>query len=98
PPTPPPSLHDALPILVVHSAGGALGLDPVADAVEERWRAMYESNVLGVMLVTKALLPALRRSDRGHIVILGSIAGTEVYEGGARSEEHTSELQSRFDL
>ena len=68
---------------VVHSAGGAHGLDPIAEADEERWRTMYESNVLGVMLVTRALLPALRESGRGHIVILGSVAGYEVYEGGA---------------
>ena len=44
---------------------------------------MYESNVLGVVGVTKALLPALRTSGRGHVVILGSVAGVEVYEGGA---------------
>jgi NADP-dependent 3-hydroxy acid dehydrogenase YdfG len=68
--------------LIVHSAGGALGLEPIAEAGEERWRTMYESNVLGVMAVTKALLPALRASGRGHIVILGSVAGVEVYEGG----------------
>jgi NADP-dependent 3-hydroxy acid dehydrogenase YdfG len=69
--------------VIVHSAGGALGLDPVAEANEEGWRAMYESNVLGVMRVTKALLPALRASDGAHIVIIGSLAGVEVYEGGA---------------
>jgi len=68
--------------LIVHSAGGALGLEPIAEADEERWRAMYESNVLGVVRVTKALLPALRASGHGHIVILGSVAGVEVYEGG----------------
>jgi NADP-dependent 3-hydroxy acid dehydrogenase YdfG len=69
--------------VIVHSAGGALGLEPIAEADEERWRTMYESNVLGLVRVTKALLPALRRSGRGHIVILGSVAGVEVYEGGA---------------
>jgi NADP-dependent 3-hydroxy acid dehydrogenase YdfG len=69
--------------VVVHSAGGAHGLDRVEHSVEERWRTMWESNVLGVMLVTQALLPALRRSDRGHIVVIGSVAGVEVYEGGA---------------
>jgi NADP-dependent 3-hydroxy acid dehydrogenase YdfG len=68
--------------VIVHSAGGALGLDPVADADEEQWRAMYESNVLGVMRVTKALLPALRASGRGHVVVIGSVAGVEVYPGG----------------
>jgi NADP-dependent 3-hydroxy acid dehydrogenase YdfG len=68
--------------VVVHSAGGALGLEPVADADEDAWRAMYETNVLGVERVTKALLPALER-DGGHIVVIGSVAGVEVYPGGA---------------
>ena len=78
-------LADELPVVdaLVHSAGGALGLEPVAEADEERWRAMFESNVLGVALVTKALLPALRQGTDPAIVIVGSIAGTEVYEGGA---------------
>lgn len=69
--------------VVIHSAGGALGLDPVAEADEEQWREMYETNVLGVMRVTKALLPALERSGDGHVVVIGSVAGVEVYEGGA---------------
>jgi NADP-dependent 3-hydroxy acid dehydrogenase YdfG len=69
--------------LIVHCAGGALGLEPVADADEENWREMYESNVAGVMRVTKALLPALRRGIDPQILIVGSIAGVEVYEGGA---------------
>ena len=73
-----------LPVVdvIVHSAGGALGLEPVAEADEERWRQMFESNVLGVARVTKALLPALRRGIDPSIVIIGSIAGVEVYEGG----------------
>jgi NADP-dependent 3-hydroxy acid dehydrogenase YdfG len=69
--------------VIVHSAGGALGQEPIAEADEEKWRAMYESNVLGVARVTKALLPALERSGAGHVVVLGSVAGVEVYPGGA---------------
>jgi NADP-dependent 3-hydroxy acid dehydrogenase YdfG len=69
--------------VIVHSAGGALGQEPIAKADEEKWRAMYESNVLGVGRVTKALLPALERSGAGHVVVLGSVAGVEVYTGGA---------------
>lgn len=69
--------------VIVHSAGGALGLDRVEDADLEQWRQMYESNVLGVLRVTQALLPALRRSTDAHLVVLGSIAGFEVYPGGA---------------
>lgn len=77
-------LAEVLPELevVVHSAGGALGLDPVADADEEQWREMYDRNVLGVMRVTKALLPALERSGDGFVVVIGSVAGVEVYPGG----------------
>jgi NADP-dependent 3-hydroxy acid dehydrogenase YdfG len=69
--------------VIVHSAGGALGQEPIAEADEEKWRTMYESNVLGVARVTKALLAALERSGAGHVVVLGSVAGVEVYPGGA---------------
>ena len=68
--------------MIVHSAGGALGLEPVGEADEGLWREMWESNVAGVMRVTKALLPKLRRGRDPHIVIIGSVAGVEVYEGG----------------
>jgi NADP-dependent 3-hydroxy acid dehydrogenase YdfG len=68
--------------VLVNNAGGALGLEPVAEADEENWRQMYESNVMGVMRVTKALLPALERDGGGHIVVTGSVAGVEVYPGG----------------
>jgi NADP-dependent 3-hydroxy acid dehydrogenase YdfG len=78
-------LADALPevAVLVNNAGGALGLDPIGETDEEKWRQMYESNVLGVMRVTKALLPKLERSGDGHIVVVGSVAGVEVYPGGA---------------
>ena len=72
---------DELEVLV-HSAGGALGLERVAEADDDRWLEMYESNVLGVVRVTKALLPALRRGRDARIVIVGSVAGVEAYEGG----------------
>jgi NADP-dependent 3-hydroxy acid dehydrogenase YdfG len=77
-------LAEALPELsvLVNNAGGALGLQPVAEADEENWRRMYDSNVLGTMRVTKALLPALERSGNGFVVVVGSVAGVEVYPGG----------------
>jgi NADP-dependent 3-hydroxy acid dehydrogenase YdfG len=68
--------------VVVHSAGGALGTDRVEDGDPEGWRAMYDTNVLGLLRVHQALLPAMRRSGNGHVVVLGSIAGFEVYPGG----------------
>lgn len=69
--------------LLVNNAGGALGLDPVAEAVDERWRTMFETNVLGSMRMTRALLDELVASGNGHIISIGSIAGFETYPGGA---------------
>jgi NADP-dependent 3-hydroxy acid dehydrogenase YdfG len=69
--------------VLVNNAGGALGLEPVAEAEDEKWRTMFESNVLGTMRMTRTLLPKLEASGQGHIVVIGSIAGFEVYPGGA---------------
>lgn len=68
--------------LLVNNAGLASGLDRIEHADEERWRRMWEVNVLGLMRVTRALVPALRATGHGHIVNLGSISGFEVYRGG----------------
>jgi NADP-dependent 3-hydroxy acid dehydrogenase YdfG len=68
--------------LVVHSAGGALGLEPIAAFDDENWTEMWESNVLGVARVTRALLPALKRAEAPAIQIIGSVAGVETYVGG----------------
>ena len=69
--------------VLVNNAGGALGLEPLADADEEKWRQMYESNVLGTMRMTRALLPALKASGDGHVIDVTSIAAFETYRGGA---------------
>jgi NADP-dependent 3-hydroxy acid dehydrogenase YdfG len=68
--------------VLVNNAGGALGMDPVAEAAPEDWQAMYDVNVVGVLRVTQALLPVLVASGRGHVVVMGSTAGRIVYEGG----------------
>ena len=68
--------------VLVNNSGMALGMDPVAEAHPDDWRAMYEVNVIGVLRVTQALLPALVASGRGHVVVMGSTAGRIVYEGG----------------
>lgn len=67
---------------LVNNAGGALGLDPVADADLEQWRTMYELNVLGTLRVTKALLPTLRERG-GDVLVLTSTAALDPYVGGA---------------
>lgn len=69
--------------VLVNNAGGALGLEPLREADEERWRWMYEANVLGSMRMTRALLPRLIDSGNGHIVTVTSIAAFEAYRGGA---------------
>lgn len=69
--------------VLVNNAGGALGLGPLAEADEEQWRTMYESNVLGTMRMTRALLPQLIASGDGHLVAVTSIAGFEAYRGGS---------------
>jgi NADP-dependent 3-hydroxy acid dehydrogenase YdfG len=69
--------------VLVNNAGGAIGIEPIERADPADWQAMYDTNVLGVLRVTQALLPALERGAGGHVVVTGSIAGHLVYEGGA---------------
>lgn len=69
--------------LLVNNAGGAKGTEPIEAADIEHWQWMYDVNVLGTLRVTKALLPALEATGRGHVVVVSSTAGHIVYEGGA---------------
>ena len=69
--------------LLVNNAGGARGLEPVGAADEDAWRWMWETNVLGTLRMTKALLPKLIESGDGHIITVTSIAATETYDNGA---------------
>jgi NADP-dependent 3-hydroxy acid dehydrogenase YdfG len=70
--------------LLVNNAGGALGTEPVATADPADWRRMYETNVLGVLHLTQALLPKLTRSPSGEgtVLVVSSTAGHATYEGG----------------
>jgi NADP-dependent 3-hydroxy acid dehydrogenase YdfG len=68
--------------VLVNNAGGAIGTETIEQAIPEDWQQMFDTNVLGVLRVTQALLPALERGAGGHVVITGSIAGHLVYEGG----------------
>jgi NADP-dependent 3-hydroxy acid dehydrogenase YdfG len=69
--------------VLVNNAGGAFGSAPVTEADPDEWRQMYEVNVIGLMQVTKALVPALVASGAGVILNVGSTAGRIAYEGGA---------------
>jgi 3-hydroxy acid dehydrogenase/malonic semialdehyde reductase len=69
--------------VLINNAGGAHGLDPVATARDEDWEAMVQSNFLGLLRVTRAVLPLLPHHDGAWILNVGSIAGHRGYEGGA---------------
>src|SRR5690349_17691074 len=69
--------------ILVNNAGGAKGFEPVADADVADWRWMFETNVLGTLRMTKALLPALIDSGDGLVVTVTSVAGAEIYDNGA---------------
>jgi NADP-dependent 3-hydroxy acid dehydrogenase YdfG len=69
--------------VLINNAGGAHGLEPLGEADEDKWRTMYEANVLGTMRMTRALLPGLAESGDGHVVGVTSIAAIEPYRGGA---------------
>lgn len=76
---------DAVPEVnvLVNNAGGARGLATVAEADEEHWRWMWETNVLGTLRVTKGLLPKLIASGDGHVVTVTSVAAYEAYDNGS---------------
>jgi len=89
--------------VLVNNAGGALGMDAFADADIDQWRWMYEANVLGTVRMTRALLPALEATGDGVVVVVGSIAGFEPYEGGAgynaaKSAERAARQVLRYEL
>jgi NADP-dependent 3-hydroxy acid dehydrogenase YdfG len=67
--------------VLINNAGLSLGRDSFSDASLDDWETMMQTNVMGVMYVTKTLMPLLIES-KTHIINLGSIAGKEVYENG----------------
>lgn len=69
--------------VLINNAGGAHGLDTVAAGRDEDWEAMVQSNFLGLLRVTRAVLPLLPHHAGASILNIGSIAGHVAYEGGA---------------
>jgi len=69
--------------VLINNAGGALGLEPVAQGKDEDWEGMLQSNVLGVLRMTRAALPLLMNNPGSSIINIGSVAGRVAYEGGA---------------
>ncbi len=69
--------------VLINNAGGAKGIETVADGKDEDWEFMFQANALGVLRVTRAFLPAMVQSPGASIINIGSIAGRVAYEGGA---------------
>jgi len=68
--------------VLVNNAGMALGLTPLDSIPDDELRTMWETNVLGLIRMTRELIPLLESSGNGHIVNLGSTAAHETYPGG----------------
>ncbi len=89
--------------VLVNNAGVALGLEPAHQADLDAWQRMVDTNVSGLMYVTRTLLPSMVARNRGHIINLGSIAGTYPYPGGnvygaTKAFVHQFSLNLRADL
>jgi NADP-dependent 3-hydroxy acid dehydrogenase YdfG len=69
--------------VLINNAGGAHGVDTIAEGRDADWEAMIQSNVLGVLRMTRAALPLVVRGAGASILNIGSVAGHAVYEGGA---------------
>ncbi|MBD1428046.1 MULTISPECIES: SDR family oxidoreductase [Sphingobacterium] len=68
--------------VLINNAGLSQGLDPIQDGDTDDWDRMIDTNVKGLLYVTKAVTPLLKQSSNAHIINLGSIAGKEVYPNG----------------
>ena len=80
---------DSLPLeiknsieILINNAGLAVGRGPIDNGITEDWERMIDTNIKGLLYVSKAIIPFLKQNKKGHIFNLGSIAGKEVYPGG----------------
>lgn len=68
--------------VLVNNAGLARGVEKIAEGTGEAWREMIETNVLGLLEVTRRVLPRMVERKQGHVIVIGSIAGHKAYAGG----------------
>ena len=68
--------------ILVNNAGLALGLSPLDEGDADHWEEMIDANLKGLLYVSRAVIPQMRRRNRGHILNIGSIAGKMTYPGG----------------
>src|SRR5277367_254261 len=69
--------------VLINNAGGAVGADTVAEGKDEDWETMMQTNVLGVLRMTRAVLPLMLKNPGSSILNLGSNASRIAYEGGS---------------
>ena len=69
--------------ILINNAGLAAGLDPIQEGSLQDWEDMINTNIKGLLYVTKAILPQMIEKNTGHIINIGSIAGHQVYPKGA---------------
>ena len=68
--------------ILINNAGLALGLEPAHEADLDKWETMVDTNIKGLIYCTRQILPGMVRRQRGHIVNIGSVAGSTPYPGG----------------
>lgn len=68
--------------ILINNAGLAAGRDPIDKGAVEDWEQMIDTNIKGLLYVSRAIIPLLQANQKGHIINLGSIAGKEVYPMG----------------
>lgn len=69
--------------VLINNAGLALGAEKLYEGNTEDWDTMIDTNIKGLLYVTRAVLPKMVENNKGHIINMGSIAGRESYAGGA---------------
>ena len=75
--------EDRVPDVLLNNAGKALGLHLLHEGLVEDWEEMLDTNVKGLLYMSRSILPAMVRRNSGHVVNIGSIAGHQVYQKGA---------------
>jgi len=68
--------------ILINNAGLAVGFDPIQTGIIDDWERMIDTNVKGLLYISRAILPGMIKRKKGHVINIGSIAGKEVYPNG----------------
>ncbi len=89
--------------ILINNAGLALGIEKIDEGDIDNWEKMIDTNIKGLLYVSRVIIPHMRKNDSGHIINLGSIAGEMTYPGGnvycaTKSAVHTLSEAMNIDL